>query len=50
LSLSTGVVLDYAMEAFQGKGTGESSLLRGILGCINSGDVVLGDAYFPNFF
>lgn len=50
LSLSTGVVLDYAMEAFQGKGTGESSLLRSMLSCINSGDVFLGDAYFPNFF
>jgi len=50
MSLSTGVVLDYAMSSYQGKGTGESSLLRGIFDNIKSDDVILGDAYFPSYF
>lgn len=45
LSLSMSVLLDYAREVFQGKSTGESSLLKSVLSYINSGD-----AYFPNFF
>lgn len=50
MSLSTGVVLDYAMAPYQGKGTGESSLLREIFDNIKSDDVILGDAYFPSYF
>lgn len=50
MSLSIGVILDYAMGPYQGKGTGESSLLKQIFDCIKSNDVVLGDAYFPSFF
>jgi hypothetical protein len=50
MSLTTGVILDYAMGPYQGKGTGESSLLREIFDNIQPDDVVLGDAYFPSYF
>jgi hypothetical protein len=50
LSLTVGTVLDYALGAVKGKGTGEHSLLRGILDCLKKEDVLLGDAYYPSFF
>lgn len=50
MSLTVGTVIDYAIGAYKGKGTGESSLLRNILMCIKKDDIVLGDRYFPNFF
>ena len=50
ISLITGTVIDYAVAANKGKGTGESSLLRSILKSINPDDIVLGDRYYPNFF
>lgn len=50
MSLTLGTVLDYAVDAYKGKGTGESSLLKKIFGCIKKDDIVLGDRYFPNFF
>lgn len=49
-SLITGCVVDYALDATKGKGTGEVTLLRGILDCINEGDIAIGDALFCNFF
>ncbi len=50
LSLTIGTVLNYAIGAYSGKGTGESSLLRSIFCSINKGDIALGDRYFPSFF
>ncbi|OGT44026.1 MAG: hypothetical protein A3F13_06790 [Gammaproteobacteria bacterium RIFCSPHIGHO2_12_FULL_40_19] len=50
MSITVGTVIDYAVGAYKGKGTGESSLLRNILTCIEKDDIVLGDRYFPNFF
>lgn len=50
MSLTTGTVIDYAIDAYKGKGTGEQSLLRAIFNCINSGDILLGDRYYPSFF
>lgn len=50
MSLTVGTVLNYAMGAYRGKGTGESSLLRSIFDCIKKDDIALGDRYFPNFF
>lgn len=50
VSLITGSVVDYALEATKGKGTGEVTLLRSILECINEGDIAIGDALFCNFF
>jgi len=49
-SLMTGSVVDYALEATKGKGTGEVTLLRKILNCINKEDILIGDALFCNFF
>ena len=50
MSLTVGTILNYAMSAYSGKGTGESSLLRSIFDCIKKDDIVVGDRYFPNFF
>lgn len=50
MSLTIGTVLDYAIGAYSGKGSGESSLLRSIFDCIKKDDIALGDRYFPNFF
>ena len=50
MSLSVGVVLDYAIDAYKGKETGESSLLRRIFHCIDRDDIMLGDRYYPNYF
>ena len=50
MSLTVGTVIDYAVDAYKGKGTGEQSLLRRIMGGIEAEDIVLGDRYFPSFF
>ena len=50
MSLTRGTVIDYAIGAHKGKGTGEISLLREIINCIKADDIVLGDRYYPNFF
>lgn len=50
MSLTVGTVLDYAVGAFKGKGTGESSLLRSIFNCIERDDILLGDRYYPSYF
>lgn len=50
MSLTVGTVLDYAVGAFKGKGTGESSLLRSIFDCIEQDDILLGDRYYPSYF
>ena len=50
MSLTIGTVIDYAVDAYKGKGTGESTLLRRIFDCIEKDDIALGDRYFPNFF
>jgi hypothetical protein len=50
MSLTVGTILNYAIGAYKGKGTGETSLLREVFDSIKENDIVLGDAYFPNFF
>jgi hypothetical protein len=50
LSLITGKVIDYALDANKGKGTGEISLLRRILNSINEQDIVVADRLYCNFF
>ncbi len=50
LSLATGACHDLAMAAYQGKGTGETTLLRTLYGTLKPGDVVLADALFDNYF
>lgn len=50
MSLTSGTVLDYAMDAYKGKGTGEHALFRAISGGIKANDILLGDRYYPSFF
>lgn len=48
--LSSGSVLDAAIGRFNGKGGDEQTLLRSIQEALQTGDILLGDAYFPTFF
>ena len=50
VSLIAGTVIDYALDANKGKGTGEISLLRRILNSINEQDIVVADRLYCNFF
>ncbi len=50
LSLATGACHDLAIAPYEGKGTGETSLLRAMYETLRSGDVVLADALFDNYF
>lgn len=49
-SLATGSVIDYALDATKGKGTGEVTLLLTLLDSFNEGEIAIGDALFCNFF
>ncbi len=48
--LSTGLLLDASIGPFNGKGGNERCLLRLLEETFESGDVVLGDAFFANYF
>lgn len=48
--LATGAVLDAGIGPHAGKGTGEMSLLRALLGTFEAGDVMLADALYCNYF
>lgn len=50
LSLASGALLDAASGPCEGKGSDEQTLLRGLLGNVQAGDVLLGDAFFPTYF
>jgi Transposase DDE domain len=50
LSLASGACHDLAMAAYEGKGTGETTLLRAMYDSLKPGDVVLADALFDNYF
>jgi len=50
ISLSCGAVLDVAMGPYRGKRTGETALLRQLLGQLEAGDVLLADAIFSNYW
>src|SRR3954464_5137425 len=50
LSLATGACHDLAIAPYEGKGTGETTLLRAPYGALKPGDVVLADALFDNYF
>jgi hypothetical protein len=43
-------LLDAAEGPCKGKGSDEQTLFRGLLGNLEAGDVLLGDAYFPTYF
>ena len=48
--LATGAVLDAAVAAYSGKGTGELSLLRSIWGNLQEGEVLLADRLYCSWF
>ena len=50
LSLATGACHDLAIAPYEGKGTGETTLLRAMYDALRPGDVVLADALFDNYF
>ena len=47
--LSSGALLNAAVGRFSGKGGDEQTLLRSIEGSLDSGDILLGDAFFPTY-
>jgi hypothetical protein len=50
ICLASGTVLNAAISPCQGKGSDEQSLLRSILGTLESGDILLGDAFYATYF
>lgn len=48
--LSSGAVLNAALGRFRGKGGDEQTLLRSMLDTLNTGDVLVGDAYYATYF
>ncbi len=49
ISLATGAVVDFAFAAHEGKGTGEGSLLRKMMGTMSRGDVLVADRFYPTY-
>lgn len=49
LSLATAAICDLNFGPYEGKQTGESALLRGILECLQNGDVAVFDRCFCSF-
>ncbi len=49
-SLASGALLNAAVGPFAGKGGDEQSLLRSLQETFDSGDILLGDAYFASYF
>ena len=50
ICLASGAVLNAAMGPCKGKGSDEQSLLRSILDTLDSGDLLLGDAFYATYF
>ena len=50
IGLSCGAVLDVAMAPYHGKQTGETALLRQLLDSLRTGDILLADAIFSNYW
>lgn len=49
LSLATACVTDLAMGPYKGKETGETALLRAMLGSLAAGDIAVADRYYCSF-
>jgi len=49
ISLAAGTVFDYSLGAYQGKGTGETSLLSQLFGSLLVGDLLMADRYYCTF-
>jgi len=50
MGLGSGALLDAAIGLCAGKGSDEQSLLRTLLDALQSGDILLGDAFYPTYF
>lgn len=50
ICLATGAVLEAAIGAHSGKGSGEHGLFRGLGAAFAAGDVMLADAHYCNYF
>jgi hypothetical protein len=50
IGLASGAVLAYGLTALRGKGTGEQTVLYGLLGHIQPGDIVLADALLATWW
>ena len=50
ISLSAGAVLEWALDACEGKKTGETALLWRLMPRLTRGDVVIADSYYAGFF
>ena len=50
ICLGSGALLDAATGPCEGKGSDEQTLLRGMLGTLAAGDILLGDAFYPTYF
>jgi hypothetical protein len=50
LSVATGMLHELGIAPYQGKGTGETSLLRQIMSCFQAGEIALMDKLFANFW
>ena len=50
MSLAVGVISGLAWGPYQGKGTGETALLRQLLPRLKAGDVVVLDRYYGNYW
>jgi hypothetical protein len=50
VSLSSGAIMRASVGRFQGKGSDEQSLLRGLLDHFTADDVIVGDAFFGTYF
>ncbi len=48
--LGSGALLNAAMGPCKGKGSDEQSLLRSILNTLESGEILLGDAFYATYF
>ena len=48
--LTSGALLNAAIGRFNGKGGDEQTLLRSIQETLETGDILVGDAFFPTFF
>lgn len=49
ISLGVGTVLDYALGAYQGKGSGELSLFARLMDGLLHGDLLLADRYYATY-
>ncbi len=49
ISLSTGAVVDFGCAPHEGKGTGEGTLLAGMLDTLKSGDILVADRFYPSY-